>query len=126
MDIQLKQQDIEKAIRLYIGEQGITTRNKDITMSFTAGRKKSGITADVSIEDVVENVKPVSPITAAIDAIQAETPKVVYAEVAVGHPVEPVHVPLAQAEAKLVVTPTETEVQADPEPVKATSSIFAK
>jgi len=52
MQIQLKQNEIVTALKQYISGQGISLDGKDVKISFTAGRKESGITADLVIEDV--------------------------------------------------------------------------
>ena len=51
MQIQLKQSEIIAALKQYITSQGINLANKDVTISFTAGRKEAGVTADLLIED---------------------------------------------------------------------------
>ncbi len=51
MQIQLKQTEIIAALKQYIVNQGINLNGKDVDISFTAGRKEAGITADISIED---------------------------------------------------------------------------
>lgn len=51
MDIQLKQKEITEALKQFIVSQGISLTGKSVSISFTAGRKESGITADISIED---------------------------------------------------------------------------
>ena len=53
MQIQLKQNEIVAALKQYISTQGISLRGKNVDISFTAGRKESGITADISIEDIM-------------------------------------------------------------------------
>jgi hypothetical protein len=52
MQIQLKQTEIIAALKQYISSQGISLAGKTVTISFTAGRKESGIIADLSIEEV--------------------------------------------------------------------------
>ncbi len=52
MQINLKQPEIEQALRAYIMAQGISLHGKDLTISFTAGRRESGISAEISIDDV--------------------------------------------------------------------------
>lgn len=70
MQIQLKQTEIIAALKQYIVNQGISLNGKAVDISFTAGRKEAGITADISIEDagqpipgfedsVDDSVKPV-------------------------------------------------------------------
>lgn len=51
MQIQLKQSEIIAALKQYITSQGINLANKNVTISFTAGRKEAGVTADLLIED---------------------------------------------------------------------------
>jgi hypothetical protein len=51
MQIQLKQTEIIAALKQYIVGQGISLNGKSVDISFTAGRKEAGITADISIED---------------------------------------------------------------------------
>lgn len=51
MQINLKQTEIENALKGYIAQQGISLSGKKVTLTFTAGRKESGISAEVSIED---------------------------------------------------------------------------
>jgi hypothetical protein len=52
MEIILKQPDIEKAIRQYIGHQGISLRNKTMSIDFTSGRGGNGLSAAIHIDDV--------------------------------------------------------------------------
>ena len=51
MQIQLKQAEIEAAINLYLTTKGIDLRAKQVNMAFTAGRRETGLSVDVSIED---------------------------------------------------------------------------
>lgn len=51
MNIQLKQPEIISALKQYIAAQGISLYNKTVDISFTAGRKESGLVADLVIED---------------------------------------------------------------------------
>lgn len=51
MIINLKQNEIVTALKQYISQQGINLTNKEIQVSFTAGRKDSGISAELTIED---------------------------------------------------------------------------
>ena len=76
MQVQLKQSEIEAALKGYIAQQGINLTNKTITYSFTAGRKDSGISVELEIEEQIAPVPaggqvsfvPTSPII----ALQAE------------------------------------------------------
>ena len=52
MLIQLKQTEIVTALKQYIAQQGINLTNKDVKITFTAGRKESGISADMEIEEL--------------------------------------------------------------------------
>jgi hypothetical protein len=51
MLIQIRQKEIETAIQMYIAAQGITLKGKSVVIAFTAGRRDSGLTADVDIVD---------------------------------------------------------------------------
>lgn len=51
MKIQLNQTNIVEGIKMYIQSQGINLDGRDIQVVFTAGRSRSGMTADVDIED---------------------------------------------------------------------------
>ena len=51
MNINLKQNAIIKGITLYLVSQGINVSGKAIDVTFTSGRKGTGLSADVSIED---------------------------------------------------------------------------
>lgn len=53
MNIQLKQSEIIDALKQYIVKQGINLSGKEVAITFTAGRKEAGITADLVIEDGV-------------------------------------------------------------------------
>jgi hypothetical protein len=53
MQINLKQAEIVQALRAYVVAQGINLTGKDVDISFTAGRRESGISADITIEDAV-------------------------------------------------------------------------
>jgi hypothetical protein len=81
MQIQFRQGEIVEALKQYITKQGINLQGKQVEISFTAGRKESGLSADVSIEemndlpdlapDVVTptlSVVPAGPIPSPIDA----------------------------------------------------------
>lgn len=64
MQIQLKQPEIEQALKMFIAKQGINLTGKNISIEFTSGRKNNGLTADLVIEDVVI---PNQTITAALE-----------------------------------------------------------
>lgn len=52
MQIQLKQTEIEAALKMFISNQGISLANKSVQMTFTSGRKDNGLSAELSIEDI--------------------------------------------------------------------------
>ena len=52
MQVQLKQAEIISALKQYISGQGISLQGKQVEMTFTAGRKESGISVEISIDDV--------------------------------------------------------------------------
>lgn len=51
MRIHLKQEEIVAALKQYISDKGIDLSAKDVTITFTAGRKNTGLSADMQIED---------------------------------------------------------------------------
>lgn len=51
MQINLKQAEIEVALKNYVSHQGISLYARDVAITFTAGRKESGISAEITIED---------------------------------------------------------------------------
>lgn len=51
MQIQLKQVEIVEALKAHITKQGFSLAGKTVDISFTAGRKDAGLSADISIED---------------------------------------------------------------------------
>lgn len=98
MIVNLKQHEIEAALRQYIAQQGININSKSVTISFTAGRKETGISAELDIEDM-EFSEPEN--TEAI-------------------PQTPVAVPTGLINQEIAVAEAELEVTAEPE-VKTTS-----
>lgn len=51
MQITLRQREIEAALKGYVLQQGINLTGKTIAIAFTAGRKESGISAEIDIEE---------------------------------------------------------------------------
>ena len=51
MQINLKQREIIEALKHYIAQQGINLKGKSVDCTFTAGRKDSGISVEIQIED---------------------------------------------------------------------------
>ena len=52
MQIQLRQAEIEKALKAFVASQGISLTDKEVTIAFTSGRKDNGISADIIINDL--------------------------------------------------------------------------
>ena len=50
MQIQLKQAEIERALQMYITAKGIDLNGKRVSINFTAGRRQTGITATMQID----------------------------------------------------------------------------
>lgn len=106
MQIQLKQTEIIAALKQYIIGQGISLNGKSVDISFTAGRKEAGITADISIEDAGaipgfedvqdEAAKPVLTVVPTPPELKAAEPEAAAVE-------EP---PFATEETAVAKTPT--------------------
>lgn len=106
MRITLKQKEIELALALYIGKNGINLDGKTVGIAFTAGRGAAGLTAEVDIEDVT----PVSNVT--LVAPQAASPAIAQAA-----PVSSVHV--VEAVEAAPVAEAATEASNDDAPAEA-------
>lgn len=81
MQVQLKQSEIVNAIKGYLTSQGINLAGKDVQITFTAGRKESGLTADVDIQELYAtpvNTVPAGPIARSLEepVAQPEQPVV--------------------------------------------------
>lgn len=80
MNVIIKQKEIEAGIKLYLLQQGIQLNGKTTEISFTAGRKDSGLSAEIEINDmdgavsVVDTMigqqAPVAPVIA-VPEVQA-------------------------------------------------------
>ena len=57
MLIQLRQSEIEAALREYIVNQGINLTGRQVDISFTSGRKDNGISADLDIVETQQTLK---------------------------------------------------------------------
>ena len=96
MQIQLKQTEIVIALKQYITQQGIDLTGKEVSITFTAGRKESGISADLAIDDIdipgfSSSVgEPVSLALVPDTGSHAAPEPVGLPEIAVAEPVEPV------------------------------------
>lgn len=93
MKIELKQPEIIVALKQYIMSKGIDLCGKQVTISFTAGRKESGVSAELNIEEpapadfekfYVPSVIATIPVAAVIETpeeastqLTEETPKTV-------------------------------------------------
>jgi hypothetical protein len=142
MQIQLRQTEIVEALKQYIAKQGISLKGKTVEISFTAGRKDAGLSADISIEDsgqqlpdltgdddasetTVAMTKPTLAVVTstlaappiANDQIEKAAPKVE------AKPAAPRFVPDAKVEAAAAVAAA-TEAQAVEKVEKKTSSLF--
>lgn len=73
MQIQLKQAEIITALKGYISSQGINLNGKSVDITFTAGRKEGGLTADLVIEDAFTE----EPVAAPAAATAVFVPQVV-------------------------------------------------
>lgn len=52
MQIHLKQNEIESALRDYVAKLGINLRGREVAITFTSGRQGRGMTADLDIPDI--------------------------------------------------------------------------
>jgi hypothetical protein len=67
MQIQLKQNEIVAAIKQYVAQQGINLTGRKVEVTFTAGRKESGLSADVDITDDVPTSEVVTLVPRAAE-----------------------------------------------------------
>ena len=51
MLIQLRQSEIEEALKMYVTSQGFSLVGKQVDVAFTASRGNNGVTADLDIND---------------------------------------------------------------------------
>lgn len=66
MQINLKQTEIETALRDYVSKLGFSLDGREVGIVFTSGRKNNGLTADIEISDTVT--------TPAAPAVISDTP----------------------------------------------------
>lgn len=71
MLIQLRQSEIEAALKMYVVSQGFSLNNKTVDISFTSGRKD--ISADLKINETGVTV-PVGPINRGFCVEPTSTP----------------------------------------------------
>lgn len=93
MLIQLKQTEIETALKMYITSQGISLEGRTVDIAFTSGRSGNGLTADLDIHDITGHIAPAN------------------VEVPVAIPSAPIKPAPARSEAKSV--PVEAVVEED-------------
>lgn len=97
MIINLKQPEIVVAITDYIREQGINLVGKKVSLTFTAGRKDTGVSVEIDIEDPVTlslGPRVFVPKLEAVEGIAtAQSEPVECDENLVGEEPEPVAVP---------------------------------
>jgi hypothetical protein len=66
MQINLKQTEIETALRDYVSKLGFSLDGREVGIVFTSGRKNNGLTADIEISDTLTptaNPIPSGPIS---------------------------------------------------------------
>ena len=118
MKINLKQPEITVALREYITKHGLNLANKNVSITFTAGRGETGLSADIIIVD-----SPVFPDFGADTEtpVKAATPKPVLSVV-----VAPAAIPVEQpAEPVYQVEPEPAVIETEVTPVTAkTASLF--
>jgi len=77
MQIQLKQNEIVAAITQYVAKQGINLTGRKVEVTFTAGRRESGLSADVDITDSMELPELAPDVaTPTLTVIKTEAPVV--------------------------------------------------
>lgn len=72
MIINLNQREIEAALKVYLTSQGINLGNKTVDINFTAGRKETGISAELDIGDAVGAAPPVNRLSRGLKAVVSE------------------------------------------------------
>ena len=63
MLIQLRQSEIEAALREYIVNQGINLTGRRVDISFTSGRKDNGVSADLDINVAEDEQKLIMTVS---------------------------------------------------------------
>lgn len=111
MKVHLKQVEIVQALKQYLSAQGIAVDGKTVEVSFTAGRKESGLTAEVNITSADDQPVAISRVSVTRTATLESVATL---------PVEPATEPEGQTAAATA----EPEAQAE-QPVKATPALFS-
>ena len=132
MNIIIKQREIEAGIKLYLLQQGIQLNGKTTEISFTAGRKDSGMSAEIEINDaegitsvvdtMIQQQAPVAPVVVAPD------PLIIPVQV-----MQVNHIPATASIATEVTQPVQVveaalaveEVVVDPKATSAVEALFA-
>lgn len=132
MNIIIKQREIEAGIKLYLLQQGIQLNGKTTEISFTAGRKDSGMSAEIEINDaegitsvvdtMIQQQAPVAPVVVAPD------PLIIPVQVMQAN-----HIPATASIATEVTQPVQVveaalaveEVVVDPKVTAAVEALFA-
>ena len=70
MQVILKQRDIEQALKQYIAGQGINIKGKTVNIAFTAGRKETGISAELDIDDIPGYIPAAEDLTKDVPEVQ--------------------------------------------------------
>jgi hypothetical protein len=118
MIINLKQLEIEQALRAYVQAQGISLQGKDISISFTAGRKDAGLSAEICIDDI--EIPGFSSVEEdSTKSTQAATVVTLQPAIAVAAPVVE-----ADPEPEVAAEPEVVNVKEDATETKATASLF--
>ena len=134
MNIIIKQKEIEAGIKLFLLQQGIQLNGKATEISFTAGRKDSGLSAEIEINEegdgyaiidiMIKQQAPVAPVIVVPEAqptpiLNISTPLV--ASIATELVAEPFFAPeitVAEASEELVADPVTAAVNKLFEPVE--------
>lgn len=92
MELNLKQTEIEAALRQYVSNQGFDLAGRAVTIAFTSGRTPAGLSALIDIGDVTEVPKSNPPSLNARSA-ELRTSDVQLGAVATAQTATPVHIP---------------------------------
>lgn len=134
MQINLKQSEIVDALKQYVQKQGISLKHRDVTIAFTAGRKETGLSAEIVIEDVripglefgddegEDGREPARPSLSLVDT--AVVTEVVLEVVVTDEPEAKADAPQEDAIAPAVQEPVEAEPPVATAPVKIVTSLF--
>lgn len=128
MQVNLKQAEIISALKMYVASQGINLAGKDVEMVFTAGRKESGISVEITIEEADTPFEAVDQAKAAIAKVVDNVVNLPVKDVAsaTAAPVaEPSTAPANPVAAALSEDKGDGAVAAAETPAKPVSSLFS-